>query len=282
MRPINIITDSTSDLPASFVAANHIAVIPLYVNFKEKTYRDGVDLDAEQLYRIVTETDIFPKTASPSPSDFIDVFTPIIDSGEDILFIGLSSRLSSTIQNARIAASEFDACRIEVIDSLNLSAGIGLLVMKAVQMNRLEQYTLKALADEISKLVPKVRTYFAIDTLEYLHRGGRCSSLENLVASMLKIRPILEVVEGQIVVNRKVRGKRQKLFNEMLQLLNPAHVHPEIIMVNHSMCPEDAENLTRAIQDSVKNAHVVITQAGCVISSHCGPKTFSYVYFDKR
>ncbi len=281
MGRIIIMTDSTSDLPASFVETENISIIPLYVNFKNTAYLDGVDIDPSKLYENVSETGIFPKTASPSPSDFLEAFTPAIDAGHDILYIGLSSRLSSTIQNARIAASEFDDHRIEIIDSLNLSAGIGLLVMKAVQLNEKPQLSVKALADELRFLVPKVRTFFAVDTLEYLHGGGRCSSLENLVGSMLRIRPILQVVDGQILVNRKVRGKREKLLQEMLGLLDPNHTHQELVMVNHSMCPEMADALSRHITTLMPEAQVVITQAGCVISSHCGPKTFSFVYFEK-
>mgnify|MGYP001050635871 CR=1 FL=1 len=281
MGKIVIMTDSTSDLPASFVEANEISIIPLYVNFKDTAYRDGVDIEPAQLYQIVSETDVFPKTASPSPSDFLQAFTPAIDAGHDVLYIGLSSRLSSTIQNARIAASEFGDHRIEIIDSLNLSAGIGLLVMKAVQLNQEGSLGLKDLADKIRMLVPKVRTFFAVDTLEYLHGGGRCSALENLVGSMLRIRPILQVVDGQIIVNRKVRGKREKLLQEMLGILDANRIRPELVMVNHSMCPEMADALTHHIQQLMPNAQVMITQAGCVISSHCGPKTFSFVYFEK-
>lgn len=286
MRPIRIMTDSTSDLPASYVEKHHIDVIPLYVHFKEKVYRDGVDLNAEKLYEIVSETDIFPKTSSPSPGDFIDVFRPAIEAGEDILYIGLSSRLSSTIQNAKIAASEFEDHRIEIIDSLNLSAGIGLLVMKAAALANEEPISLQDLAQKIRLMVPKVRTFFAVDTLEYLHRGGRCSSIENVVGSMLRIRPILEVVEGQIMVNRKVRGKREKLLHEMLQMLRQKleKLDPSILVVNQSMCPEDADWLTQQILEMIPGANVAMTQAGCVISSHCGPRTFSIVYLaqDKK
>lgn len=282
MRKIRIMTDSTSDLPASFMEVNQISIVPLYVNFKDTAYRDGVDMDPAQLYQIVAETNVFPKTASPSPTDFLRVFTPAIEAGHDILYIGLSSRLSSTIQNARIAASEFDDHRIEIIDSLNLSAGIGLLVMKAVQLNEQSPLTLKELADKIRLLVPKVRTFFAVDTLEYLHGGGRCSSLENLVGGMLRIRPILHVVDGQILVNRKVRGKREKLFQEMVDLLDTNRIEPGLIMVNHSMCPETADVLRNQISLLMPESQVVITQAGCVISSHCGPKTFSFVYFERQ
>jgi DegV family protein with EDD domain len=281
MRLVRIMTDSTSDLPVSFVREHHVTVIPLYVHFKEKVFRDGIDLDAEKLYQIVSETDVFPKTSSPSPSDFVAAFTPVIEAGEDILYIGLSSRLSSTIQNARIAASEFDDHRIEVIDSLNLSAGIGLLVMKALSLNVSGDKSLEEMARVVRSMVIRVKTYFAVDSLFYLYRGGRCSSLESMVGSMLRIRPILEVVEGQITVNQKVRGKRQKLHQEMLNLLDPDQVDPEILLVNHSMCPDDAALLTEEIHTIIPDAHVVVTQAGCVISSHCGPRTFSIVYLKK-
>lgn len=281
MRKIIIMTDSTSDLPASFVESNRLTIVPLYVNFGDQAYRDGVDIDPSQLYKIVAETGVFPKTSSPSPKDFLNAFTPAIETGHDILYVGLSSRLSSTIQNARIAAAEFEDHRIEIIDSLNLSAGIGLLVMTAINLNQGEEIKLKDLADYIRMLVPNVRTYFAVDNLEYLHKGGRCSALENLVGSMLRIRPILHVIDGQIVVHSKVRGKRDKLLSEMLDLVNPQEASPDLMLVNHSMCPEDAEALKDRIHHKFQDASVLITQAGCVISSHCGPKTFSVVYIKK-
>ena len=279
MKRIAIMTDSTSDLPASLADDQQITIIPLYVNFKESFFRDGIDLNAVQLYDRVAETNEFPKTASPSPSDFISSFQPVIEAGNDILFIGISSHISSTIQNARIAASEFPKHRIEIIDSLNLSTGIGMLVMKAHHLNQENRLSLQALSQSIQLLIPKVRTFFAVDTLEYLYRGGRCSSLENLIGGMLRIHPILAVVDGQIIVTKKVRGKRDKLLKEMLELHlgDSSLIDPSLVMINHSLCPEDAAFLTSEIKKILPDTDVTLSEAGCVISSHCGPRTFSIV-----
>ncbi len=279
MKRIAIMTDSTSDLPASVTDDQQITIVPLYVNFKESFYRDGIDLNAAQLYKIVAETNEFPKTASPSPGDFVSCFKPVIKAGNDILFIGISSHLSSTIQNAQIAASEFPEHRIEVIDSLNLSTGIGMLVMKALHLNQENSLSLQELAHAVRLLIPKIRTYFAVDSLEYLYRGGRCSSLENLVGGMLRIHPILTVVGGKIIVSKKVRGKRDKLLKEMLELHTGdlSLIDPSLVMINHSLCPEDAAFLASEINNILPHTVVTLSQAGCVISSHCGPRTFSIV-----
>ncbi|RQD69658.1 MAG: DegV family protein [Tindallia sp. MSAO_Bac2] len=279
MATVHIMTDSTSDLPKNELMKRGISVVPLYVHFDQEVYRDGVDIDPAMIYSKVDQTGIFPKTSSPSPKDFIDAFKPIIDKGHHILYIGLSSQISSTIQNARIAASEFPDHMVEVIDSLNLSAGIGMLVLEASDL-ALKGESLESITEKIHEMVPKIKTYFAVDTLQYLHKGGRCSSMENLVGNMLRIRPILHVENGKIIVQKKIRGKREKLVEDMMKFTDsePSTVKTSRLIVNHSACPEDAEKLRQHLLNTLSPDEVLMTEAGCVISSHCGPKTFSVVY----
>ncbi len=282
MNSIRIMTDSTSDLPESELLQRDINVVPLYVHFDQEVFRDSIDIDPKMLYEKVQQTNVYPKTSSPSPKDFIDYFKPVIDSGQNILYIGLSSQLSSTIQNARIAASEFPDHRIEVIDSLNLSAGIGMLVLEASDL-AIQGKSLEEITETIHAMVPKVKTYFALDTLQYLHKGGRCTSLENIVGNMLRIRPILNVANGKIILQKKVRGKREKLVEEMMNLtekeLKP--IDTNRVIVNHSFCPEIAERLREHLKKTLEPKEVMMTEAGCVVSCHCGPNTFSIVYRTK-
>ncbi|AOY76357.1 DegV family protein [Clostridium formicaceticum] len=280
MHPVQIITDSTSDLPIELLKEKEIAIVPLYVVFGEKdTYKDGVEISTEDLYKKVNETGDLPKTSAPTPADFHNIFKPYIDKGKSIIYIGLSSQLSSTIQNAKIAASEFPEGKIEIIDSLNLSAGIGLLVLKASDYVE-EGLDHQEIAAKIREMVPKMRTYFAIDTLQYLQKGGRCSSIQSFIGSMLKIRPILKVVEGKILLDQKTRGKREKTLHTLLSelLKDKDKVDVSRIVIIHSLAYEDLLYFKKELLKVLEVQEIITLEAGCVISSHCGPKTIGLMY----
>jgi DegV family protein with EDD domain len=281
MSNVKIFTDSTSDLTLEIINNNDISIIPLYVNFNEKSYRDGIDITTRELYERVEEHGILPKTAAGSPSDFFNAFKPYIDEGKDIIFIGLSSELSSHLQNAALAASEFPEGRIHIIDSLNLSSAIGLLVMKAVDFKNqgLEAYEI---AEKVKKLVPKVKTAFVIDTLDYLHKGGRCSAISSFVGGVLKIRPVVKVVDGKMILAQKLMGKREKALSTMLSnvIKEKDHIDMDRIMVTHSIS-DDADYLKSELKKALPVKEIIETQAGCVISSHCGPNTIGILYIEK-
>ena len=205
---IRIFADSTCDLPPSWIEEYNIGIVPLYVVFGEQSLRDGVDITPEQLYAKVDQIGDLPKTAAPSPSDFIAAFTPSIEQGEDILFLSISSELSSTYQNALIAAGESPEGRVTVFDSRNLSSGIGLLVMKAVHATN-EGSFIPQIVELLSRTVNEVECEFVVDTLDYLYKGGRCSGMQNIIGDLLKIRPVIKVVDGGMIPAYKVRGKRE-------------------------------------------------------------------------
>jgi len=278
MSRIKIFADSTSDLSPDWIKTYDIGIIPLYVVFGDESLKDGVEITPEQLYERVSQNGRLPKTAAPSPADFMTAFQPYIEQGDDILYISLSSELSSTYQNALLASSEFPEGRISVVDSLNLSSGIGLLVMKAVHAAEKGQ-SLNEITHLVEALKPNVRTEFVIDTLEYLHKGGRCSGMQNLIGSLLKIRPVIRVTDGKMSPAYKVRGKREKALDQMLQnTLSEKHqIDTDLIIVVHTMAEEDALELQKSLQEQT-GARVELTTAGCVICSHCGPKTIGIIY----
>ncbi|PYY28466.1 DegV family protein [Paenibacillus illinoisensis] len=278
MSRIKIFADSTSDLNPNWIKTHDIGIIPLYVVFGDESLKDGVEITPEQLYERVSKDGRLPKTAAPSPADFIKAFQPYIEQGDDILYISLSSELSSTYQNALLASSEFSEGRISVVDSLNLSSGIGLLVMKAVHAAQKGQ-SLKEITHLVEAVKPNVRTEFVIDTLEYLHKGGRCSGMQNLIGSLLKIRPVIRVTDGKMSPAYKVRGKREKALDQMLQntLSEKQRIDTDLIIVVHTMAEEDALELQKSLQDQT-GGRVELTTAGCVICSHCGPKTIGIIY----
>ncbi|GGH14259.1 DegV family protein [Paenibacillus segetis] len=282
MSKVKIFADSTSDLLASWINQYNIGVIPLYVVFDEESFKDGVEITPAELYQRVEKTDRLPKTTAPSPKDFMDAFGPHIERGEDILYISLSSELSSTYQNALIAAAEYPENRVRIVDSLNLCSGIGLLVMKAARAAESGQSL-----DEIVSLVeayrPLVETEFVIDTLEYLYKGGRCSGMQNFIGSLLQIRPVLKVVDGGIIPAYKIRGKKEKAVGQMLDntLANTDMMDNDLIIVVHTYAEEEALRLAAILREQTGAREVAVAEAGCVISSHCGPHTIGIMYTKK-
>lgn len=283
LNKIQIMTDSTSDLPPSILKEHGIGVVPLRVVFGEQSFRDGVDITTEELYRRVEESGKLPKTSAASPAEFVEYFKPHIDEGKSILYISLSSGLSATYQNALIAANEFPEGRIEVVDSRNLSTGIGLLVMKAVDYIREGESDLKRLADRLREDTARVETEFAIDTLDYLHKGGRCSGTQKVFGTMLRIHPLIKVVDGGMILADKVRGKEEKvletLLNRALQFKD--NMDPARIFVTHSMGESKARWLKEQLESRLDVREVLISDAGCVISSHCGPGTVGILFMKK-
>lgn len=279
MGTIKFFADSTCDLPPEWIEKYDIGIVPLYVTFGDTTYRDGVDLQVPELYDQVTATGRLPKTAAPSPSDFLAAFSPYIAEGRPIIYISLSSELSSTYQNALIAAEELPVGQVHVFDSLNLSSGIGLQVMKAVHAAE-EGKSAKEIMTLLEAVRPQVETEFVIDSLDYLHKGGRCSGMQNLVGSLLRIRPVIKVIDGKMTPAYKVRGSREKALDQLLQ--NALALIPEmdndLIFITHSLADEDAVYLKAELTKATKAREIAVSNAGCVISSHCGAKTIGILF----
>jgi len=282
MGSIKIFADSTCDLPAEWIAQYDIGIVPLYVTFSEQTYKDGIDLTVPELYKKVDETGKLPKTAAPSPADFIEAFRPHIEEGRKILYISLSSELSSTYQNALIAADEFAEGMVTVFDSLNLSSGIGLQVMKAVNAAA-EGKSVEEIVALLTAVRPQVETEFVIDSLDYLYKGGRCSGMQNIVGSLLKIRPVIKVENGKMTPAYKIRGSREKALDQLLNnaLSHLSEMDKDLIFVTHSLADEDAKVLKEALEAKTNARQVAVSNAGCVISSHCGAKTIGILYTKK-
>ncbi|MCJ8013417.1 DegV family protein [Paenibacillus sp. KQZ6P-2] len=282
MPNLKIFTDSTSDLPKEWVDQYDIGIIPLYVVFGDEQLRDGVDITPAELYERVARNGSLPKTAAPSPADFMAAFEPYAMQGHSILYISLSSELSATYQNALIAAAEFPDAMIRIVDSRNLSSAIGLLVMKAVHAAK-EGRDLYSIVSMLEAVRPEIETEFVIDTLEYLYKGGRCSGVQNFLGSLLNIRPVIKVIDGSMTPAYKVRGKKEKAMNQMLHnaLEKTSLMDNDLMIVVHSFAEDEAKYLQQVLQEKTSAREVAISTAGCVISSHCGPKTIGIMYSKK-
>ena len=276
---VNIITDSTADLGSALLSRYNIDTIPLYVIMQGKSFVDGTEINNTDLFESVQETGQLPKTSAATIVGFQELFGR---PGEQI-YIGISSQLSATVRNAQIAAEQIEPDKVHIIDSLNLSSGIGLLALKAAQL-RDAGVPAQEIAARITAWVPKVRTAFVIETLDYLYKGGRCSAMQNLMASLLRIRPIIAVQpDGTLNVREKVRGSRAKALAALLNNVKAdlQQIDPQHLFVTHTGCDADAQHLKQEILALSPTSEIHITTAGSVIASHCGPDTIGIIYLLK-
>ena len=282
MRPVKVFSDSTSDLSDEIIKQHNIGIIPLYVNFDQQSYKDGVDINPAELFRKVEETGTLPKTSAPTIRDFTTEFSKYIDEGMDVVHISISSMISASYQNACAAAAELPEGRVKVIDSLNLSCGIGLLAMTAAECVE-SGMSLSDTENAVHSAIAKVRSEFVIDTLEYLHKGGRCSGLQMLLSSVLEIHPVIAVNNGSMHVAAKIRGNRKVVLRGLVNgaVDNPDRLDPKIMIVNNCVCADDAAHVKTKFEGMNIFKQVSLANAGCVIASHCGPKTLGLFYFEK-
>ena len=278
---IIISSDSTSDLSLALRERYNIKTIPLGVTLGDKTYFDGVDITPDEIYEYHKKTGELPKTTAANVGDCMDYFKPFADEGKTVIHFSLSSEMSSTYNNTLLAASEFE--NIFVIDSRNLSTGSGLLVIAAAEMAASGMEAEK-IVEKINELIPCVDASFVIDSLEYLHKGGRCSALAMLGANLLKLKPCIEVKNGKMDVGKKYRGKYGEVLKQYVaeRIGDASDIDLDRVFVTHAGC--DSE-IVDAVVEQVKNAapfkEVFLTRAGCTISSHCGADTLGVLFVRK-
>lgn len=281
MKKIGIITDSTSDLTKEMYQKYEIEVLPLYVILQGKTYADGIDITMEELYAKVDKCGELPKSSNVSPAKFIELFSQYLEKYESIVYFGIGSDLSATCQNAKLAASEFEEGKVYIGDSKNLSSGIGLLLLKAAKF-RDEGYSAKEIYEKVEALVPYVRTQFAINTLKYLHMGGRCSGVSKFFGSALKLKPIIRVIDGKLVVGKKPIGYK-KALSALLDYFESdlEKVDLDNVFVTHAVAKSDAEYLEEKLGKMIPSECIRETCASGVIATHCGPRTIGILYIVK-
>lgn len=281
MSKIIISSDSTCDLSAELKERYDVRIIPLGVTLGDKVYRDGIDINPDDIYAHHAKTGELPKTTAANVGECIDYFTDLTKDGDAVIHFTISSTMSSTYSNACLAASEFE--NVYVIDSKNLSTGGGLLVVSAAEMAKSGMEAGDIVA-ELEKLIPCVDASFVIDSLEYLHKGGRCSALAMMGANLLKLKPCIEVKDGSMGVGKKYRGVYGRVLTEYVdeRLQNVADIDTSRVFVTHAGCDIDIVN---AVVEQVKSKgifkEVFLTRAGCTVSSHCGANTLGVLFIRK-
>lgn len=278
---VKIISDSTCDLSPELIAKYDIDILPLHILLGEDEYEDGKNITPEQIYNWSDENKTTPKTSAPALTDAIELFKPYIDEGREIVCFSISSSMSTSGNVMRIAAEELEAeDRITVIDSANLSTGIGLLVIEAAIMAQ-NNHTVEEIVSAIEALKPNVRASFVVDTLTYLYRGGRCNAVSAMAGGVLKLHPKIVVENGAMNASKKYRGKINSVImtyvKDMEDDLKAAR--PNRVFITHSGCDRTiVEEVHSYLENLGVFSEILETRAGGVISSHCGPGTLGVLF----
>lgn len=278
---VKIISDSTCDLSPELIAKYDIDILPLHILLGEDEYEDGKNITPEQIYNWSDENKTTPKTSAPALTDAIELFKPYIDEGREIVCFSISSSMSTSGNVMRIAAGELEAeDRITVIDSANLSTGIGLLVIEAAIMAQ-NNHTVEEIVSAIEALKPNVRASFVVDTLTYLYRGGRCNAVSAMAGGVLKLHPKIVVENGAMNASKKYRGKiNSAIMTYVKDMENDLKAaRPDRVFITHSGCDRTiVEEVHSYLENLGVFSEILETRAGGVISSHCGPGTLGVLF----
>lgn len=280
-KPVVITADSTCDLSPALAERFGIRIIPLTILLGETSHLDGVDFTAEDIYVRYREDGTLPKTSAPGIQQFMDFFSGILSEGCEIVHLDISSELSSSFNNACIAAA--DLAGVYPVDSRSLSVGVGLLAIEGAEC-RDRGMSAADIAEHLRALTEKVDTSFVLDTLEFMWKGGRCSAVAALGANLLHLRPALEMRDGRLCIYKKYRGSIQSVYRQYVrERIASAEVRPEHIFVFDSgEVPEETiRELSDLVRELVPGAQLHYTRAGCTVTSHCGPKTLSVIFIRK-
>ena len=282
-KPIILCADSTCDLSQELIDRYHVHILPLHVNLDGNSYSDGTDITPDEIYAYYDDHKVLPTTAATNMAEYMDFVMPFIEAGNDVVFINLGSGISVTHNNCRMAAE--DTPGLYSIDSGNLSTGMGLVVIAAAERIAAGM-PVEQVVDEVRAFVKQVESSFIVDTLEFLHKGGRCSAVAMLGANVLKLKPCIEVNNGNgtMAVGKKYRGPLDKVLVEYVKdcLEGRDDIDTTRIFITHSGISEERIQLVReAVERYKRFDEILVTRAGCTISAHCGPNTLGILFVRK-
>ena len=270
MPGVRVVTDSSCDLPESLVAEHGITIVPLTIRFGAQELVDRRDLTPSEFWARCGTSPVLPETAAPSPGAFEAAFRDAKESGaEGVVCVNLSSKLSATIQAAAQAAKAVDAdIPVRVIDSLSVSMGLGLQVLRAARMAA-EGKGLDDVAGAIADFIPRTVVYAALDTLENLKKGGRIGGAQAFIGSLLSVKPVIEVREGEVHAESKQRT-RGRAISYLVEKVRDAGAIEDIALV-HGQAP-DLDEFVDAVAEVVDRDRIVVGDIGAVIGTHAGPR----------
>lgn len=281
MEKIKFTSDSTCDLPKSLLEANDIGICPIAILLGLDEYHDTVDVDAEKVIAYVKETGTLPKTAATSIGAYKEYFEQYTKDGYTVIHFCISSNSSSCYNNASMAAKEVP--NVHVVDSLSLSTGQGIQILKAIKL-REQGLSASQIVNEIEACRDKVQISFVVDKLDFLHKGGRCSSTAAVFSKILKIHPSIVMKDGSLGVDKKYMGNLIRACSQYVKDVADANKNYDdsICFVTHS--PSD-EAVINAVKEKVGEyfnfSQVVDAPAGSTVTSHCGYNTIGIIFYNK-
>lgn len=278
---IRIVSDSTCDLSPELIKRYSIEIVPLCIELGDREYLDGVNITPDEIYVWSDANKTTPRTAAVSYDTVEKLLRRYVESGDEVICFSISDTMSTTGNVFRMAAAELKADqKIHVFNSENLSTGIGLQVIEAALMA-----SQGCGADEIIRhlesIRPRVRASFVVDTLTYLHRGGRCSSVAALLGSTLNLHPRIAVENGRMLATKKYRGKMPVVFTKYVHDMEPdlLTAKPDRVFITHSGCSDEIVSQIKTYLEGLHHFdEILITRAGCTVSSHCGPGTLGVLF----
>lgn len=276
---VAIVTDSTANLPVNILQENNIYVIPQILNWEGKSLLDQIDISTEEFYRRLPLSNDLPKTSQPAPGQFTEHFNTVAQGAESIVAIFVSESLSGTLQSAHLGAEAMGDYPIEIVDSRSVSLGLGLLVTAAARYAA-EGHDYKEVAEYVRGLVPRLRVIFVVDTLEYLHKGGRIGGAKRLVGSVLSIKPVLHLDGGTIEPLASIRTKKKAIQHMLDTILDSmkgkSHIHAGVI---HASAPEDAAYIAERIRSEANPQELITNELTPVIGANVGPGVVGMGYY---
>lgn len=278
MEKIKVITDSTSDLPESLLKEKDVEVLPLIVEFEEKDYIDGIDITFPELAVKMETSDCFPKTAGINPQRFMQCYKKYLDEGYKIISIHLSSKMSGTYQSACMARDMIETDDIAVIDSCNVTSGLGLLVLKACRL-RDKGLSLKEIENSIKQTIPHVKSSLVFGSLDNLVKGGRLSKTAGMVGNLLNIKLILEVNNGEMKVREKVRGTKKAVKNA-IKYIEEKGINEEEDRILLTSGSEEIRELIKSAYDKLDTKYIE-SEVGCTVGVHAGTTAAGIFFIEK-
>ncbi len=277
---VKILTDSSCDMDLSFASKLGIEVIPIQVHFEDESYTPGIDLTNTEFYDKLSVAEKLPTTTQVTPITFEEYFSKHIENGDDIVGMFISRELSGTYQNAVITAQKINPERIHIVDTLNTTFGLALLLMEAVKL-RDEGRSAQEIARKITELVPRVELYAGIDTLKFLKMGGRLSGTVAFIGGVLGICPIISVKEGKVVVVGKVRGK-VAAFKHIKELVKSIGISSDYnITFGHSNVLDTCKSLQKELKEYTSHKETHRFEIGSIIGTHTGPGAYGIAFIRK-
>jgi len=279
MNKVMILTDSTADLSLEYTLKEDVHSIPLFIRFADEVYKDGVDLTTEELFSKVEESKEVARSTGLRSGDFHNAFNKFIKRGYDIVYIGIGSNLSSTIQSAMIAKQELETKQVHIVDSKAISCGLGLLVMRAVDLKN-QGLSAAEIKRQLDELVPRIHFYFMLSDLDLLRRTTRISKTRYQLAKWFKTKPIMTMINDRIEIYKHPMGTLEKKLKVLVRIIEHKTKGYRIpdLMITHSTSEDVAQKGYDLITKRLNPNHVTMNPLGCVLGASTGRHAFGVAY----